>query len=284
MTDAARKAWLITGCSSGLGRALALHALRRGDLVAASARKAEEIAELAEDFPATCRAFALDVADATQVTTVVAAARDAWGRLDVVVNNAGCGLMGALEEVGDEQIEQNFEVNFFGAVRVIRAVLPILRAQRSGHIVNISAAAAIANYPGFSVYGAAKRAIEGMSEALASELRPLGPRVTIVQPGPLRTDFAGRSIARAQRHIADYDATSGKFARLIETMNGRQTGDPAKAAAAIAAAVDSDAPPLRLVLGKYAREKARKVMESAAREIEAWECASAPVEFNTSNA
>ena len=281
MTESSRKTWLITGCSSGLGRALALHALQRGDLVAATARKAGDIADLAVSFPETCRAFALDVTEPSQVAQVVTEAANAFGKLDVVVNNAGCGLIGALEEVSDEQIARNFEVNFFGALRVIRAVLPILRKQRSGHIVNVSAAAAIANYAGLSVYGAAKRAIEGLSEALATELRPLGAHVTIVQPGPLRTDFAGRSLARALRHIADYDTTSGKFGSLLEAMNGRQTGDPAKAATAIAAVVDSGAPPLRLVLGKYAREKARKVLESSAREFAAWESGAESVEFNT---
>jgi NAD(P)-dependent dehydrogenase (short-subunit alcohol dehydrogenase family) len=147
----------------------------------------------------------------------------------------------------------------------------LIRAQRSGHIVNISAAAAIMNYAGFSVYGAAKRAVEGLSEALVAELRPFGGRVTIVQPGPLRTGFAGRSLERAGTHIPDYDSTSGKFARALEALNGRQSGDPARAAAAIAAIVDSDSPPLRLVLGKYAREKARRSAEDTTRELAVWE-------------
>lgn len=213
--------------------------------------------------------LALDVTDAAQVGPVVAQAAAAFGRIDVVVNNAGYGVIGALEELGDEQIARNFETNFFGAVRVIRAALPILRAQRRGHFVNISAAAAIANYPGFSIYGATKWALEGMSESLAAEVRPFGLKVTIVQPGPFRTEFVARSLERAAERIADYDPSSGKFLRLIETMNGQQPGDPDKAADAIIAAVAAPNPPLRLVLGKYAQDKARRKLSAATRELDA---------------
>ena len=157
-----------------------------------------------------CRALALDVTNSEQVKSVVAQAASDFDRLDVVVNNAGFGLVGAFEELGVEQIARNFDTNFFGALAVIRAVLPILRAQQSGHIVNISAAAVIANYAGFSIYGATKWALEGPSESLAAELKPLGIKVTIVQPGPFRTDFIRRSLAHAESHIADYDRTSGK--------------------------------------------------------------------------
>jgi NAD(P)-dependent dehydrogenase (short-subunit alcohol dehydrogenase family) len=157
-----------------------------------------------------CRALALDVTNSEQVKSVVAQTASDFDRLDVVVNNAGFGLVGAFEELGVEQIARNFDTNFFGALAVIRAVLPILRAQQSGHIVNISAAAVIANYAGFSIYGATKWALEGPSESLAAELKPLGIKVTIVQPGPFRTDFIRRSLAHAESHIADYDRTSGK--------------------------------------------------------------------------
>lgn len=152
---------------------------------------------------------------------------------------------------------------------MIRAALPILRAQRRGHFVNISAAAVIANYAGFSIYGATKWALEGLSESLAAEVRPLGLKVTIVQPGPFRTEFISRSLERASAAIPDYEASSGKFRRFLETMNGRQPGDPAKAADAIIAAVESDNPPLRLVLGKYAIDKTRRKLGSAARELDA---------------
>jgi NAD(P)-dependent dehydrogenase (short-subunit alcohol dehydrogenase family) len=273
------RVWLITGCSSGFGASLAAAVLARGERVVATARNAEALSELAAQFPDTCRALALDVTDATQVKSVVAQAVEAFGRLDVVVNNAGYGLAGAFEELGTQQIARNFDTNFFGALEVIRAALPVLRAQGSGHIVNISAAAVISNYAGFSIYGATKWALEGVSESLAAELKPLGIKVTIVQPGPFRTDFIARSLERAESQIADYDRTSGKFARFLETMEGKQPGDPARAAEAIIAAVESDAPPLRLVLGKYANDKLRKKLADAERERAAWEHVGLPTDF-----
>jgi NAD(P)-dependent dehydrogenase (short-subunit alcohol dehydrogenase family) len=271
--------WLITGCSSGLGRALAARVLARGHRLIATARQPETLDELVAADPSRCRALALDVADASQVAPVVAQAAEIFGRLDVVVNNAGYGLVGAVEEYDDAQITRNFETNFFGALRVIRAALPILRAQRRGHFVNISAAAVIANYAGFSIYGATKWALEGLSESLAAEVRPLGLKVTIVQPGPFRTEFISRSLERASAAIPDYEASSGKFRRFLETMNGRQPGDPAKAADAIIAAVESDNPPLRLVLGKYAIDKTRRKLGSAARELDAGSAAGAATDF-----
>ena len=273
------RVWLITGCSSGFGRALVSALLSRGQRVIATARRPGSLAELAARYPETCRTLTLDVTDAAQVKVAVAEGAAAFGRLDVVVNNAGGGLIGAFEELGAEQIVRNFSVNFFGALEVIRAALPILRAQASGHIVNISAAAVISNYAGFSIYGATKWALEGVSESLAAELKPLGIKVTIVQPGPFRTGFIARSLERAANRIADYDRTSGKFQRLLESMDGKQPGDPAKAAEAIIAAVESDAPPLRLVLGKYANDKVRKKLADAEKERAAWEHIGVPADF-----
>jgi NAD(P)-dependent dehydrogenase (short-subunit alcohol dehydrogenase family) len=276
------RTWLITGCSSGLGNALALAALNRGHNVVATARHPATLDALAARFPETCRTVALDVTDGVQVKGAVAAAIVVFGRLDVLVNNAGYGLVGAFEELGAEQIARNFDVNFFGALEVIRAALPILRAQGAGHIVNISAAAAISNYPGFSIYGASKWALEGVSESLAAELKPLGIKLTIVQPGPFRTDFIARSLERAENHLPEYDRTSGRFLRFLETMSGKQPGDPAMAAAAILAAVESGTPPLRLVLGKYANEKARRKPADAEKERAAWEPIGLPTDFTPS--
>lgn len=274
------RVWFITGCSSGFGRALVTSLLSRGQRVIATARQPASLAELAARHPETCRVLQLDVTDAVQVKSAIAEAVNAWGRLDVIVNNAGYGLVGAFEELGADQIARNFSVNFFGALEVIRAALPILRAQGSGHIVNISAAAVISNYAGFSIYGAGKWALEGVSESLAAELKPLGIKVTIVQPGPFRTDFIGRSLERAENHLADYDRTSGKFMRFLETMEGKQSGDPAKAAKAITAAVESDTPPLRLVLGKYANDKTRKKFADAEKERAAWEHVGLPTDYS----
>ncbi len=273
------RTWFITGCSSGFGAALAEAALARGHRVAATARDSAALDALAARYPETCRVLALDVTDASQVGAPVRQAHDAFGQLDVVVNNAGYGLIGAFEELSPEQIARNFETNFFGALTVIRAALPILRAQGSGHIVNISAAAVISNYAGFSIYGATKWALEGVSESLAAELKPLGIKVTIVQPGPFRTDFIARSMEHAEHRIAAYDRTSGKFQRLLESMAGKQPGDPAKAAEAIIAAVESDAPPLRLVLGKYANDKVRRKAVEMEKERAAWEHIGLPTDF-----
>ena len=273
------RVWLITGCSSGLGLSLAALVLARGERVIATARRPAEIGGLIAGYPETCRVLALDVTNSSQVKAAVAEGAAAFGRLDVLVNNAGYGLVGAFEELGEEQIARSFETNFFGALAVIRAALPILRAQGSGHIVNISAAAVISNYAGFSIYGAGKWALEGVSESLAAELKPLGIKVTIVQPGPFRTGFIARSLERAENHIADYDRTSGKFLRFLESMEGRQPGDPDKAAEAIVAAVESGSPPLRLVLGKYANDKVRNKLAATAGERAVWEHVGLPTDF-----
>ena len=273
------KVWIITGTSSGLGRELAIAALARGDRVVATARRPEQLADIVAGAPERARAVKLDVTSADDIGRAVGEATLAFGRVDVLVNNAGYGLVGALEELGDEQIRQNFESCLFGPIYLMRAVLPIMRNQRAGHIINISAAAAIANYPGFAVYGAAKCGLEGASEAVALEAAPLGIKVTIVQPGPFRTDFVSRSLARGEHPIADYDASSGKFIALLNKLNGSQPGDPSKAASAIVALAESEKPPLRLVLGKYAYNKSRKRLRDASAELDAWEAVGLPTDF-----
>lgn len=273
------KVWFITGTSSGFGWALAERALEAGDRVVATARRPEQLETLVARHPGSCRALALDVIQPEQITQAVRQAEEAFGRLDVVVNNAGYGLVGALEEYDDAQMRHNVEVNLFGPLNVIRAVLPGLRAQGSGHIINMSAVAAFSNGEGFSVYGGAKAALEAASEALRAELRPLGIHVTLVEPGPFRTDFISRSLEHASGHLSDYDATSGKFAALLDKINGRQLGDPAKAAEAILRVVASDNPPLRLVLGKYACDKVRRKLTAVGTELNAWESVGLPTDF-----
>lgn len=260
--------WLITGASSGLGLAFAQAALDRGYRVIATARNCSSLENLTAAFPSSCRALALDVTDRVSVTAAVAAAHASFGRLDVVVSNAGSAVLGPTEALDDDALQRNLEVNFLGPLRLIRAALPFLRAQRSGRIVVVSAAAAIANYPGFAGYGGAKWALEGACESLAQEIRPLGIHVTLVQPGPFRTAFIAKSVAFTGGEPADYDASCGKFLRFLRSMDTRQPGDPARAAAAVLALCDLERPPLRLVLGRYAHDKARRKAQSALRDLE----------------
>ncbi len=266
--------WFITGCSSGFGRAIAEAALAAGQRVIATARDVRSIADLEK--AGSCEVMALDVTDPENVREAISAA----GPVDVLVNNAGYGLIGAVEECSDEQIRQNMETNFFGPLNVIRAALPGLRQRRSGHIVNVSAAAAISNYAGFGIYGGAKAALELMSESLRLELAPLGIKITLVQPGPFRTDFIARSMDKAAGEIADYQASSGKFARFLASMDGKQPGDPAKAAAAIVQMVLDGEAPLHFPLGKYVVKKLRDKAAALTREAEKWEAVASGTEFS----
>ena len=211
MNDAGQKVWLITGCSTGFGRALAERVLETGATVAATARTLAALDDLKARHPDNCLPLQLEVTDSKQCADVVQTVVAETKRLDVLVNNAGYGLVGSLEESTDEQIERNFATIVFGAVRLMRAALPVFRAQRSGRIINISAAAAIANYAGFSIYGGAKYALEGISEALAAEVKPLGIRVSLVQPGPFRTDFVSRSMEKTPPRSATMRAPSGSL-------------------------------------------------------------------------
>ncbi len=274
--DSPIKTWFITGCSSGFGHCIAEAALARGQRVIATARNIKSIAGL--EGPA-CQLLQLDVTDGVAITECIAHAHQIFGGLDVIVNNAGYGLIGAVEECSDEQIRRNMETNYFGPLNVIRAVLPHLREQRSGHIVNISAAAALSNYAGFGIYGGAKAALELMSESLSAELKPLGIKVTLVQPGPYRTNFISRSLLKVDQAIGDYAATSGKFAAFLASMDGRQPGDPAKAAELIVQKVLAGDAPLRLPLGSYMIKKMRGKSAALAKDAEEWAEAASSTDF-----
>lgn len=273
-TKSESRVWLITGCSSGLGAAIAKAALDAGDRVVATARDVSSLA-----VHPNCVALPLDVTRPEEVAAKVAEAAAVWGRFDVVVNNAGAGLLGAVEQVSDAEIADCMAVNFHGPLNVMRAAVPILRAGGGGHIVNISAAAAIANYAGFSIYGAAKAALEAASESLRLEVAAHGIRVTLVQPGPFRTDFIGRSLRKVEPVQAEYEATVGKFSALLGRMHGRQPGDPEKAAAVIVEMVHQGRAPQRLVLGKYAVKKVRDTVAARLRELEEFESESVRTEF-----
>ncbi len=270
------KTWFITGCSSGFGRCIAEVASARGQRVVATARDVRMIADLEA---AGCTTLALDVTDQQSIRDAVSEAHKVLGSLDVIVNNAGYGLIGAVEECTDDQIRRSMETNYFGPLNVIRAVLPILRSQGNGHIVNISAAAALANYAGFGIYGGAKAALELMSESLAAEVKPLGIKVTLVQPGPFRTDFIARGLEKGANTMPEYANSVGRFAGFLTSINGKQPGDPMKAAELIVDTVLNGEAPLRLPLGKYMMKKLRDKVASLTREIERWDAAASATDF-----
>ncbi|MDR3746487.1 MAG: oxidoreductase [Acidobacteriaceae bacterium] len=266
-----QKVWFITGTSTGFGRRLAEKVLHSGGRVIATARKVEQIADLARQYPDTARVFALDVTNPAQIDEVASDAIAAFGRIDVLVNNAGYGIAAGIEEATEAEFMPVFETNLFGLIRVTRAFLPQLRKQRSGHIVNLSSMAGLAGSPGWGYYNASKFAVEGFSEALAAEMAPLGVRVTIIEPGPFRTDFLGRSGVVAARSIDEYEETVGKTRAYYHEQSGKQRGDPQKAVEAIIAVVESANPPLHLILGAIALKRFRGKLAQWHEEIAAWE-------------
>ncbi|OBF13100.1 short-chain dehydrogenase/reductase [Mycobacterium sp. ACS4054] len=259
--------WLITGCSTGLGRALAQAVIGSGHNAVVTARDAAKVADLVDAAPDRALALTLDVTDPAHVASAVRQADDRFGGVDVLVNNAGYGYRAAIEEGDDAEVRTLFDTHFFGSVAMIKAVLPGMRARRSGAIVNISSIGATVNPVGSGYYAAAKSAIEGMSGTLRGELAPLGISVTTVEPGAFRTDFAGRSLIQSATVIDDYADTAGKRRKENDTMHGNQAGDPAKAAAAIIAAVESAEPPGFLLLGPDALALYRHVADTRAIEI-----------------
>ena len=264
----APKIWFITGISRGFGRSLTDALLARGDTVIGTTRTgAPEVTQ----GKGHLHVLALDVTDAGAVRKAVEAAFQLHGRIDVIVNNAGYGLLSTVEEATDEEIEQVFAVNFDGTRRVIQAALPHLRAQRSGHIVNITSMAAVAPNPGSGYYAAAKMAVEGMSQSLAREVALLGIRVTLVEPSAFRTDFLSEhSIRWGASNLQDYAGTAGASRQRLAALAGKQPGDPARAAAAIIQAVDSPKPPLHLVLGADAYHRTRQMLEAFSTDLETW--------------
>ncbi|UPG92246.1 SDR family oxidoreductase [Luteibacter aegosomaticola] len=246
------KIWFITGCSTGFGRELAEQVLARGERVVLTARKPEQVQDIADKYPETALAVALDVTSEQAIRKAVADAEARFGRVDVLVNNAGYGYFSAVEEGEDEEIRRQFETNVFGLISLTRHVLPGMRQRRSGHIVNVSSIGGLVAFPATGYYHATKWAVEGFSESLSKEVGPLGIKVVIVEPGRFRTDWAGRSVIESKTVIADYDATAGERRRQAKSYTGTQPGDPARGAAAIIQAVDAENPPLRLPLGSDA--------------------------------
>jgi NAD(P)-dependent dehydrogenase (short-subunit alcohol dehydrogenase family) len=273
------RTWFITGSSTGFGRLLAEEVLKSGDNVVATARKVEQISDLEQKYPGHALALPLDVTKQEQVDAAVAKTLERFGGVDVLVNNAGYGVTGAIEEVSEAEFTPMYETNVFGLLRVTRAFLPQMRKQRSGHILNLSSIGGLTAGPGWGLYQSTKFAVEGLSEALAQELAPLGIKVTIVEPGPFRTDFLGRSGVAAAKKIEDYDATAGNARRYQNEQDGKQPGDPLKAVHAMMQVVDSENPPLRLLLGAGALKRVREKIDKLQKELSAWEPVTVGADF-----
>jgi NAD(P)-dependent dehydrogenase (short-subunit alcohol dehydrogenase family) len=265
-----QRVWLITGTSQGFGHELVRAALARGDRVVATSRDPHKVAANFADAADHLLAMPMDLRDPAQIAAVVDGAIARFGRIDVLVNNAGFGIVGAVEEASDTEIDHVFEINVFGLLRVTRAVLPCMRAQRSGHVVNLSSIGGLVGFAGFGIYNATKFAVEGLSEALAKEVTPLGIHVTLVEPGPYRTDFLGGSLAVAHTELPDYAGTAGQIRSARKTRHGAQAGDPVRAADAIVEAVTSAQPPLHLLLGAYAYQMATQKLDALRGEMETW--------------
>ena len=265
------KVWLITGCSTGFGRELAIHILSKGYLAAVAARNTDDVKDIIAGKEGRAVAIKLDVTKPDEIKAAIKKTKDTFGRIDVLVNNAGIGYFGAVEESEDAAIRNMFEINFFGLVKMIQETLPVMREQKSGHIVNISSIGGLVGFPGVGFYNATKFAVDGLSESLAKETAPLGIKVMIVAPSGFRTDWAGRSANNSPVIIGDYKTTAEANKNTIRGYSGNQPGDPARAAQAIVKAVESGNPPLRLLLGVGALKGARNKIALLNKDIDAWE-------------
>lgn len=264
------KIWLITGCSSGLGRSLAWAVLKKGDCVAVTARNTDTLKEFQDAYPETAMLLPLDVTNREAVKNTVKTVEQRFGRIDVLVNNAGYGYRAAVEEGDGEEASRLFETNFWGPVSLIKAVLPGMREKRGGAIINVSSIAALHTAPGSGYYAASKAALESMSDGLRSETAPLGIKVMTVEPGAFRTDFAGRSLTQSETVIADYEQTAGQRRIGKDKSHDIQPGNPDRGAELIIMAIETENPPFRLLLGKDAVKFADEVMESRRKEYAQW--------------
>ena len=273
------RVWFITGSSTGFGHLLAKELLRRGERVIATARDVSKLEDLTRQYPEKVRAFTLDVTKPAEIESVAPQAIAAFGHVDVLVNNAGYGVGGAIEEVSEDEFEPMFQTNIYGLIRTTKAFLPHLRERRSGHIFNFSSIAGLAGSAGWGFYNTTKFAVEGFSEALAAELKPLGVHVTVIEPGPFRTDFLGRSGKLAHKELPEYAETAGKAREYLKSEAGKQPGDPQKAVEAIIAVAGSPEPPIHLILGKSALTRFRDKLAHFQQEIDRWESVTTGADF-----
>jgi NAD(P)-dependent dehydrogenase (short-subunit alcohol dehydrogenase family) len=272
--------WLITGCSTGFGRELARAVVASGYRVVVTARDPKTVEDIVAGHGDRTLALRLDVTDPAQVAEAVRRAEQHFGGIDVLVNNAGIGYFAAVEESDQAEARRMFEINYFGLARMIRAVLPGMRKRRRGHIINIASICGLAAIPSLGDYSATKFAVEGLSECLALEVGPLGIRVTLVEPSGFRTQWAGGSAKDSSaREIADYDATAGATRRALRGLNGKQPGDPVRAANAIVQVVESPMPPLHLLLGKDALRLASEKLAALHRDFDTWQNVTVGADF-----
>ncbi|AXK62705.1 oxidoreductase [Burkholderia sp. IDO3] len=262
--------WFITGCSTGFGHEIARKTLGLGYPTVVTARNPDSLAGLAREFGELALVLPLDVTQPAQIDAATRAALARFGRVDVLVNNAGIGYFGSFEESERDEVRKMFDINVWGLADMTRALLPTLRKQRAGTIVNISSVGGIVASPGVGFYNATKFAVEALSESLAQELAPLGVKVLIVEPGPFRTDWAGRSANQAPQTLDDYAATAKLRTDTIRGYSGKQPGDPARAADAIVKMVESDDAPLRLLLGKVALTNANRKLDALRHDFDGW--------------
>lgn len=273
------RVWFITGTSTGFGHLLTEEVLKRGERVVATARDLSQLSGFKQKYPDRFQTLTLDVTNPHEIISVAQQGIAAFGQVDVLVNNAGYGVNGAIEEVSEDEFEPMFQTNIYGLIRVTRAFLPHLRQRRSGHIFNLSSIGGLIGSAGWGFYNTTKFAVEGFSEALAEEMKPLGIRVTVVEPGPFRTDFLGRSGKLAKRELVDYAGTAGKAREYLRTQSGKQRGDPKKAVQAIITAANSPKPPLHLILGGIALTRFRYKLSDWQHEIAEWESLTTGADF-----
>lgn len=273
------KTWMITGCSTGLGRSFAKEALKQGYNVVVTARNIDKVKDIVEEYPKTALAITLDVTDYNSIYNAVKKVVEKFGTIDYLVNNAGYGYRAALEEGRKEDVDMLFETNVWGPVELMKAVLPFMRRQHSGAIINISSVAAFSTFAGSGYYAASKCALEALSEGLSKEVSPFGIKVMIVEPGAFRTDFAGRSLTESSIVINDYDKTSGQRRIGKDKTHGTQPGDPDKAAKLVIRAINSETPPSRLLLGKDAVKVANDFIASRQEEYNRWRVLSQTTDY-----
>jgi len=265
------KVWLITGCSTGFGRELAKEVLAQGFKAAVAARNIADVQDIIKDYGDSAIAVKLDVTTESDIDAAVKTVTDKFGQIDVLVNNAGIGYFGAIEESEDTEVRRMFEINFWGLAKMTQKVLPVMRKQRSGHIINIASIGGLRGFPGVGFYNATKFAVDGFSEALMKEVAPLGIKVTVIAPSGFRTDWAGRSANNSKIVIDDYVATAHANQNTIRGYSGNQPGDPVMAAKAIVQVVATENPPLHLLLGVGALNGGRAKIEELKKDIDTWE-------------